>query len=74
MKRFNRVRYRLLALVLLMTLTFTWATTRKTHRPYVTKANSEKIKKGMSPDEVEGILGGSVRRPPSRPVCPDERG
>ena len=53
----NRLRYWLLALALLLTPSVILVTTRESHRRRVTKANFEKIKKGMSYQEVTAILG-----------------
>jgi hypothetical protein len=59
MKRFRRPRYWLLALTLLVAFGAVWVTTRTISRPRVTRANFEKIKKGMSHEDVTAILGES---------------
>ena len=57
MGRFTRPRYWLLALALLVALGSSWVAKLNAHRPGITRANFDKLKKGMSAEEVDAILG-----------------
>jgi hypothetical protein len=57
MKRFDRPRYWLLALALLLAIWPSWTAIRNGHRTGITRANFERIKPGMSEAEVGAVLG-----------------